>query len=468
MKKQTHFLRFGTVGDKAHHSNAVGIFDNLVINANSAAHVSGAIAKFIIEKLYNRENKGYFIDPITYAFQKNIHKLKNEKGILKKSISKLIERYGIASIINDGNALGLSYFSKQVTHDFCEKVLNFQYGIIQEFVSSDGMSEYLLYDTKTTLDEIQQIHPKLLIAPYFYLDVNDDDFYKWLDINTGCIKISKSLGSSYKNLPVFAQITLNRACLTDKEKIRYIIHEYATCGCDGYTVWIDDFDEHSVSKEELTGFIEFLKGLKDQSENKQIYNMYGGYFSVLLMHREVNLLDAVSHGLEYGESREVYPVGGGLPTSKYYFPPLHIRFDFTKAFYLLDYRKIIDTSKENWGTSKNYFAEICDCRICKETLGNTMLDFTKFESDQHYDVHQKTGAILRRKKASKETKQICLYHYLLRKNTEYKSLNKNSLTELINELLDSYGKYIGCRDIDKNELSYIINWYEVLKVHLKG
>ena len=141
MKRPLHILRFGTVGDKNHIGRAVNIFDNLVINANSAAYVSGAIAKLIVEKLYNNEKKGYFIDPITYAFQKDIHLLKNKEGVIKKSISKLIEKYDIELSIHNKNAFRILELDNDSLRKFCTNVLGFQYKIIQEFISSDNTND---------------------------------------------------------------------------------------------------------------------------------------------------------------------------------------------------------------------------------------------------------------------------------------------------------------------------------------
>ena len=63
-----HILRYGTVGEKAQLEKAISSYDYLAINGNTAAYVSNAIAKFIVERFFSKESKGFFIDPITYAF----------------------------------------------------------------------------------------------------------------------------------------------------------------------------------------------------------------------------------------------------------------------------------------------------------------------------------------------------------------------------------------------------------------
>jgi hypothetical protein len=234
------------------------------------------------------------------------------------------------------------------------------------------------------------------------------------------------------------------------------------CECNGFTIWVDSFNEHEEAKDILEGFIYFLRKLK-RVHRKPIYNMYGSFFSILLTHRSFNLLDGVSHGMEYGEHREVYPVGGGLPVSKYYYMPLHQRKDFTKAFYLLEYNHIIDTSLKTWGSTDNYFDEICKCEQCRIIMSKEMLNFIKFESKEYYEIRYKNNNITRRKKASPETKENCLFHYLLCKKMEFSlMLGINDIHEFLNKLKEEKGKYTNCTFLNKDELNYIDNWCDIL------
>ena len=465
MKAPIHILRYGTVGDKAHLEKATNTFDYLAINANSAAYVSGAIAKFVVEKLFNSDKKGYFIDPITYAFQKNIHLLKNKDQKLKKSILKLIDCYGkpASNVCND-IPIQISDFDKDEDIEaFCRQVLDFQYAVIQQYISQEDMSKYLIYDTGSSLTDIAQLHPKFLIAPYFYLDITDPDFHGWLNINRKCISIAKKNADQYGNLPVFAQIVLSQECLLDATAIQKIKTAYSQCECDGFTIWVDGLDEHEATLEQLKCFVELLKNIK----GKPIYNMYGGFFSILLTHKSINLLNGVSHGLEYGENRAVYPVGGGIPVSKYYLMPLHQRADFTKAFYLLKHNNVLDTSLPDWGPTEKYYKEVCKCDQCKQIMQDIMINFIKFESDQFYEVKRKNGTT-RRKKASAETKENCLYHYLLCKKVEFNIVAKKRIQPILQGLNAEKDKYEKCSFIEDHELDYISNWINTIRPLLPG
>jgi len=461
MNKPIHILRYGTAGDKTHLEKARTAFDYLAINANSAAHVSGAIAKFVVEELFDGK-RGYFIDPITYAFQKNIRLLLNKDQKIKKSIQKLIDAYGkpTTNILSD-NPIQLSDFSDEKDLvEFCKKVLDFEYKIIRQSIDQEDMAKYLEFDTDVSMDHIASLHPKFLIAPYFYLDEADPDFEGWLDINIKCISESKRMGLEYNNTKVFAQIVISQESLLNAEAMEKIADQYSKCNCDGITIWIDNLNEHDSSEELLTRFCEMLKTLNA----KPIYNMYGGFFSILLTHKTLNLINGVSHGLEYGESRAVYPVGGGIPVSKYYFMPLHQRTDFTKAFYLLEHNNVIDTAKPDWGSVEKYFAEICRCSQCKKILKSAMIDFIQFESDQFYTITRKNGNVIRRKKASAETKRNCLYHYLLCKKKEFDLVkNERDILNILTCLKNEKAKYEECSSIDEQDLEYITIWERVVQ-----
>jgi hypothetical protein len=464
MNTPIHILRYGTVAEKTHLEKALGTYDYLSINGNSAAYVSRAISKFVVEKFFGNKNKGFIIDPITYAFQQHIHLLKNKSKsgevTLRKSIKKLIDKYQYPAnkAENDVPIQPSDFNDQTLLKEFCHRVLNFQYSIISDYIDSDDLKKYLQYAIGTSSGLLPQFRPKLLIAPYFYLNPRDADFEHWLKLNIAFL--NESLHQSHQdfsNLDIFGQIVVSKETLLDQYVMQEIITAYMQSNCAGFTFWVDNFNEHEENIDMIKGFISFLQGLK----GRPVYNMYGGFFSILLTHRSIQLLNGVSHGMEYGESREVYPVGGGFPASKYYFMPLHQRKDFTKAFYLLEHNKILDTTIHNWGDCQKYYSEICDCVQCRTIFENKMSNFVKFESDQYYEV-RRHNAISRRKKASPETRKNCLYHYLLCKKVEFAKIKKYRLVDILESLRREKEKYISSDFLEANELDYLDNWYSVI------
>ena len=461
--KPVHILRYGTVAEKVHLEKAFSAYDYLSINGNTAAFVSNAIAKFIVEKFFSRKDKGYFIDPITYAFQNKIELLSStskttgEKSI-KKSIAKLIEQYG-APVDKVGSGLPVcpgDFADASVKDDFSERVLSFQYDLVYEHIKDQDLQKYLDYVSPTQSNSIPQFRPKFLIAPYFYLDSQDQLWKEWLRLNIDFAQISINKAVDKYNLPVYTQIVINKCILNDEQALNEIIEQYSRLSCDGFTVWVDDLHEHEASFNELSGFVKLLDGLK----SKPVYNMYGGYFSILLTHKSIGLLSGVSHGLEYGESRMVYPVGGGIPVSKYYYLPLHQRLDFTKAYYLLEYADVINTKTENWGSSDKYYQDICRCAQCQKVIGKDMINFVEFESREFYEIHRK-DQILRRKKASSDTKENCLYHYLLCKKIEFSKIRDTDINQLLAELQNNKYQYQDCEYLKEGDLDYTAVWKEV-------
>lgn len=469
MDKPVHILRYGTVAEKAQLEKAINAYDCLAINGNSAAYVSRAIAKFIVEKFFDKKGKGFIIDPITYAFQQNIHLLKNKTKngeiALRKSIEKLIEYYKEPAnkVIKDTPISPSDFDNESYFKDFCNRVLDFQYSIISTYINDNDLKKYLQYATGNISEPLPQFHPRLLIAPYFYLNPNNNDFEKWLNLNIAFLNESVSqVKKQFNNCPVFSQIVINKDVLRDKSIIDFITDKYISSECNGFTIWVDSFNEHEEVKDTLEGFIYLLQSLK-RTNRRPIFNMYGSFFSILLTHRSINLLDGVSHGMEYGEYREVYPVGGGLPVSKYYYMPLHQRKDFTKAFYLLVYNHIIDTTLDTLGSTDRYFKEICKCEQCLSIMGKEMQNFAKFESKGYYEVRYKNNNVTRRKKASLETRENCLFHYLLCKKMEFFLMSSvNNIQDFLNKFIEEKRRYIDCSFLEKNELDYIDNWCDVI------
>ncbi len=464
-----HILRYGTVAEKIHLEKALGAYDYLSINGNTAAYVSNAISQFIVDKFFSKPEKGFFIDPITYAFQSTykvnaIALLYNKKKptgelILKKSIEKLINNYGYPTtkILKKESIQPSDFDSVDTLNTFCENVLRFQYSLVEKHIQDNDLAKYIEYVSKS---DLPQLHPKFLIAPYFYIDADDPDSLAWLELNIKFISKAINLSAEqFNGCDIFGQLTINKNIFRNKSLLNKIIDAYNNLQMKGLTIWVDDLNEHEATFDDLQSFVTLLNRLNC----KEKYNMYGGYFSILLTHKNIQLLNGVSHGLEYGESRKVYPVGGGLPVSKYYFPPIHKRMDFTDAFYLLNESGIIDSNTPTWGDTSAYYKQICNCNQCRTVLKSEMSNFIEFESREFYEINRK-NQVLRRKKASSDTKQNCLYHFLLCKMREFKTVNDEDLKTLYSDLLEKYEKYNKYVFLLKdNSLEFLRIWGSIIE-----
>ena len=446
-----HIVRFGTVAEKQKLIDLLHTYDILCINGNSTAYMANAISKLITSNIKGK-GKAYIIDPITYAFQGDVKLLKSkDKDTLKKSIKSLIEIYGspIKEIIESDHSICPNDFSKCDKEEFCRKVIDFQVKTVQSYLNDNGYSKYLEYISISNMFD-----PDLIIAPYFYLNDQDTYFNDWLELNVEFYNLAKKNITDKK---VFAELVISKTILNNKILIKRIKDKYLKLNCDGIAIWIDSFDEHIEPIEILKGFIDLLRAFKD----KKVYIMYGVFLSILLTHRELGLISGVSHGLEYGESRAVYPVGGGLPVSKYYFYPLHHRINTPNATHILLDMGIISNGV---GDYTKYKKEICNCEFCEKLLNNDMRNFVVFESKEYYEItRKKTETTYRRTKADKSTKEACLEHYMYCKQREFDEAKSKSLDILINELRGNYKQFAKYNYILDDKCDYLERWASALE-----
>lgn len=467
-----HIIRYGTPGD---HNDLIGLsdtYDMIVINANSVTNSENAVANFLVRNICVKENKSYYIDPITYAFQDHLEllhsKIKNVnkgqsfidkterlKQPIKPTFDKLINIYGEALVgIRKNIPLQpdafLNKISESVLVDFCTNIINFQKNAVKNAAEKNGILKYLEYD-KVNVDK--GIQPKFAIAPYFYMDINQ--YREWIFVNVKLYEICQRIND--KSIEIRMEIFIGKDILHDRDALTMLANRYLGTGCKGYILWVEDFEETLASQDEIENllfFLEFFQG-------KSMYNAYGGFFSILLGHDAIKLLDGVSHGLEYGENRGGFPVGGGLPSSKYYFFPLHRRLNYLESFELLEKRNYINTNVYLWGRSKPYLSEICRCKICKELMPEYMSGFENFRSTGMYEVHY-SGHTQRRTKATKSEKMTCRYHYMYCKKVEFKYVQRRKLDVILQDLTESEKKYRELMPL-KEKIGTIVSWVDALK-----
>lgn len=444
MKNLKHFVRYGTSAEQKYIVEHQDLFDGVVVNANMLIHASKSIAMFLYKDV---SNKPFFIDPITHAFQHDLRWIYSDKGKIKKSIEKLVNEYGgliQKMILELKRPLRGSDFNDINIIEFVNSVLNFQYNFVEESVDEE-YKDYLEY-----LGEKRK--PEILIAPYFYM--TNENFHNWIEINKKLICLSMDNKNKYESKKIFAQVVITKEILLDPLKINSII-EYCNYA-DGVFYWIDGFDEARASEEELKKVIELIKLFKNTNYDKPIVSIYGGYFSQLLLKKG---LDAVVHGLEYGEKREVVPVGGGIPRAKFYIPALKQRFDATSVIPLLSYLNIINKDE--------YKTKLCKCVNCDNVIHNNSIglenitsDFSVYLQTKQVKISYKSGAEREVEYPIVDSKEQCLFHYLYVKNNEYQNIEFKQLKDLLLEIEDSYTNFESM--FAENELDYLKRWYNVL------
>ena len=449
-----HILRYGTNADKKYIDDKLFNFDLLAFNGNMLAYTPDAIASFVMLNFFDNPDKGFFIDPITHAFQHNIDKIKSfnkrAEGTVKLSIEKLINLYGEPLgkiILKDDRSIRPKDFTSDVKRKFCINVINFQLNTIKNCIEKKGYLDYISADS-----DIVKLKPKFITPPYFYL--TESTYELWLDLNIEFIEIVRE---QYPNQKLFAELVISQDILSSQKMFDDIVEKYKKASPDGILVWIDNFDEHGAAKSKLHKFMELIQNF--YRSKIKVYNLYGGFFSIALTSYKEELgfrLDGVGHGLEYGEYRSVVPVGGGIPISRYYFYPLHKRLKYVDATEMLEKLNILNTADKKAGAEK-YYEDICDCLVCKDMINNNIDNFSFFENTEFYEVTIR-GVKQRRRYPNQKTKRVCLGHYLLNKSKEFEQIRELSLKGLVKKLEKDYQKFLELSVLDLESIIYMKNW----------
>ncbi|MDE0474616.1 MAG: hypothetical protein OXI50_08655, partial [Gammaproteobacteria bacterium] len=219
------------------------------------------------------------------------------------------------------------------------------------------------------------------------------------------------------------------------------------------SMWIDGFAEHEAALVELRAFLALVRQLGRQGA--EVRNHYGGYFSTMLMHEDVNLLEGVCHGPQYGEDRELRPVGGGLPTAKFYVRRLHHRVRFREALRLL-------RSKGWLSSAQAYLENVCNCPKCRELIAEYGPDegFARYGVTQPL-VFQRGGRTVTAEYATRESLVNAAHHYMYAKQWEHEVLQAKGIAEIRRELREAaedLGRRLGSSDV-----AYLRRWDFILE-----
>jgi hypothetical protein len=407
-----HLVRYGTPADQKYLVNEFrDTYDQLIVNANILAHMPGAITTFISQ---HAKGKPFLIDPQTHAFQHDLSALESQSedadGRLKRSIAKLLEAYGDpvkSRVLNQRSVLPSDFASQTVRAGFCERVLKFQFDSIQSEASESPTSKYFRFLERKGLRAATAARPTAVVAPYFYLAATT--YREWLKTNVDCArdaaKVAKRLGA-----PLGVQIVLSKDVLVDDVVRAEVIEAYSQLSPGIFLLWVDDLVEQGATKSMLEKFIELVECLGARAP---VVNLYGGYFSIALLRSgRVPKLAGVSHGLEYGESRAVTPVGGGIPVAKYYLPGLHDRLAFRDALRAVRQMGGLETVAK-------FHSLVCDCKQCVRVV--------RTDPEREFALYGKSRPltfvrghqVVRREFPLPETKENSVRHYLWCKRREF-------------------------------------------------
>lgn len=429
-----HLVRYGIAGDqKFLVGDLLNTYDELVINARMVAHMAAGLALFMSQRAHN---KPYFIDPETHIFQHGMDYLlsTSEEGEakIKRSVKHLVEWYGnpIASTVRKKQRILPENFSDALKRrDFCQRVIDFQLKVINERVKDSENVEYYEFLKEKGVAKSSSFTPSLVVAPYFCMD--DNTFDSWIDINIKCAEDSKKIADKLGVL-MATEIVITQRVLSDSTKVQSLIDKYTKIEPAVFLIWVDAFSEHEVSEGLLDAFVKMMNELK--TSGSQVVNLYGSYFSVMLLHH--GILDGVTHGLEYGEERPLVPVGGGIPTAKFYLPILHLRLRGDDAFYAVQ-------ALGGFNSVADFHELVCDCPQCEKAISSS--------PEKDFGGYLRTKRVHNRDIPYPETKENSVRHYMFAKQREYADKDIDNALKQLKYARKQLRRYVGAENTDHCE-----------------
>jgi hypothetical protein len=305
-------VRLGSHAEKDYLLKTMGLFSGSIVGANLLESTPGATVSLAWK--FIKENKAFLIDPMTYVFAIDLDYISSEtkdrsnggtqKG-LKRSFKRICEKLGgpyESLVLKSRKSITPADLTKgSVIDEMCKAVLDYQTQRMREICEADPqLAEFS-----------DRAIPSATFSPYFYIPAeNAIRSSQWEDV---CLRVIERFGTLKTSVPKYAVLCIDRRILKDRDRARNILGRVIESGCDACWLWINAFREDSIGEDEINNLDLLVRQAK--ARNFPIWNMHGGFLSCLLSKRG---MEGFSHGIGYGESKDVLPVSAGaLPTVAY-------------------------------------------------------------------------------------------------------------------------------------------------------
>ena len=381
-----HFLAYGNSDQASFRDDAVrDCFDILTVPSTIASYYPDATAAFVLSS-----GLEYIIEPRTPLFQ----------GVLRDPRAS---HYTLASVMGASVADQLGqpssagsnptayfepdFYSAHVCEELVDAVVDFQrtYGNRAGSVGKQIARYRLLLQkargqTAQAVSVDEQRGPAFILCPYFACGSRSDVWWR----------VVERVWDRAQQLPNAAEICPVVA-IADVFELEKGIQSIPSGMSDTTFSWVPGFDERKVSVSQLR---ELRRVVSAVSGERQVVNLYGGFYSILLSKFGLN---GFNNGLGYSESRD-WPTldATGAAPARYYVRRLHAYLPTTTATVLVE---------QDSGLR-------CKCSVCSD--GNRLPN----ELDYH------------------ELKR----HFALSRAWEMKLVHKRSVDELRLKLRDDAGR----------------------------
>lgn len=435
-------LRYNTGTDKQVFIKFKDDVSAVIFNATIVAYSSSAVADLV--SVYKNQ---YIIDPQTHIFQHDIEAIQtiDKKGapVIKKSVLQYMDQLppGLRDqyMSKSGN-LSVDDIAPYID-ELVDKVYLFETEYVDKYIEKKEYDKYLKFVNLGP-------RPKLVVAPYFMLKDRylNDSIDLWMQLNRKLAE--KFISRNSSNYETAIQLVLEKKVLEDADISDLIKKSYEGINIDYAFVWLDDYNGFSATEKQQKNFKKILQAFNEIGIKPLM--SYGGYDAILLCHSELPYrLYGVAQSVGYGETRNITPVGGGLPVNKYYFPPLHSRLNMSNVIAILQQQGFLSMDKKL--AAEKFFDTICDCKQCKNIIKNNFDNFMLFNESVSFKVR---GTISRNRPTTDAT-LIAAVHFMCSKMQEWADLETKSYNQLIDELLSAYNTY------SKKDYNAIKNWCDI-------
>lgn len=399
-------LRMGSHAEKEYLEKTVKFFNGLIIGANLIEATPGATASLLVKSGGKKLGMPFYVDPMTYAYgtytddrgkaRADLDWIKSDqktkKGLVrdfKRSYKKIAQEIGgpIAGAVARGSAITPTDLADDaIASAFCKSVADYQMQRLPRVFQEDA--EYARY-----ADDLPT--PAVVFAPYFHTERTNAR--TWLALNLRLAGLAVRLGLG---VPVHAVVWADADSLDVPEFTESLATELPKTGVNGVWFWFSRFDEHDAPAPRLRAFRALVEAIT--GAGLRTCNMHGSYFSLALSKYG---LSGISHGIGYGEQKDVMPViGQSTPTVRYYLPDLHKRVGVPQVQRCFNSLGIT--------TPADFHTKICGCVVCKGVVNKSIDDFAAF-GDTHYST-----PLSKRSAQTPAAAKRCRFHFLLNRVRE--------------------------------------------------
>jgi hypothetical protein len=395
-----HALRLGAMSDKAVIERCQDTFDVLVVQGNLAVSAPQGLAS------WTALDKPFWIDPITYAFAADPAYLRPRKrpgqaapgpGTYKRTFAALALAFGepFQTALREGRVLRPEDFDAATTQRAATRVLEWQRTIF------NAPEEDQKYGVPATLE------PVLLTIPFFPLHHRGEGREPdWLRTNLALVRHAVDVEPADR---LAVGLLLEPELLDDwgyfEPYWQAYVDQMSQLGVRHLWLWVSDNEEKMMSVIRARRLLSLIAAAK--SAGLVVHQAFGGSFSAFALSRG---LDSVAHGVNYWESKGWQPIAsGGLPTARFFYPPLRERLRVPEAIALVS-GAIADAA--------DFHERVCGCPVCHGVVREDIADFGRYGEVSIKTRRTASGGTAEFDSPTSEALQLTKAHYLQAKAIE--------------------------------------------------